>query len=478
MSLFNCNAADKPRIRKSAVAGRFYPEAPSELKQELASYLKGGKKLREYPRILISPHAGYVFSGPVAGVGYAAIDPQVKKVICIGPSHYKSFTGLSIPEVDTYETPLGLIPLNKKEIATLRRSDMVHAYPDAHAQEHCLEVQLPFLQVRLKDFSIIPVITGSVRDESEVADLLFPLIDTSTIVVISSDLSHYHPHAEAKRIDAGSIGTILAQDAGGILDACGETPVRIGMRLAEKLKLKPVLLDARNSFETAPRYGSEDRVVGYASIGYFTGADGAKSETGSIPASAQKPSHAPQDALSPGDKTFLLKLAREALNRCVRGEKPPEPDRIPASVQEKCGCFVTLTIRGDLRGCIGTIEGYRPLYQGIIDNARNAALSDPRFPPVTPDELAVITVEVSILTPPVPFTYPNPDALLKAITPGVDGIILSKGMRQATFLPQVWEQLPDKQSFLEHLAMKAGLARDDWKGAEYKKYQAIHFAEE
>lgn len=182
--------------------------------------------------------------------------------------------------------------------------------------------------------------------------------------------------------------------------------------------------------------------------------------------------------LSGDDKRFLLTLARDALNRAVKGDEPPSPEHIPEIAKELCGGFVTLTKKGNLRGCIGYIEGIKPLYRTIIENAKNAALGDPRFPNVTPVELDEITVEVSVLTKPEPFDYSDTKDLLNKINAFVDGIILSKDMRQSTFLPQVWEQLPNKEIFLEHLAMKAGLDRHDWKYAQYKKYQAIHFEEE
>jgi AmmeMemoRadiSam system protein B/AmmeMemoRadiSam system protein A len=474
MSLFNCNAADNATtVRRPAVADRFYTGNPSKLRKEIEGYLAAGKELKEHPQIIISPHAGYVFSGPVAGIGFATIDKSAKKVILIGPSHTKFFNDVSIPEVDAYETPLGTVPLDKKGIKKLRASALVHAYADAHSQEHCLEVQLPFLQVLLTDFTIIPIIVGNLNSPADFAELIYPLIDGKTLVVISSDFSHYHSHKDAKNIDKRSIETILSGNPAGFFDACGETPIRIAMQLALKMNMKPHLLDARNSYETAPQYGSGDRVVGYASIVYLKNT-GSESREENRTGSAAKP----KQELTESDKVFMLKLARDALDRAVKGEKPPEPENVPPVTQESSGCFVTLTKHGDLRGCIGYIEGIKPLYEAIIDNAKNAALGDPRFPNVTPDELKDLRVEVSVLTPPEPIEYTDPDDLLSKITPGVDGIILRKGMHQSTYLPQVWDQLPDKVGFLQHLAMKAGMDRDDWKDAQYKKYQAIHFEEE
>jgi AmmeMemoRadiSam system protein A len=176
-------------------------------------------------------------------------------------------------------------------------------------------------------------------------------------------------------------------------------------------------------------------------------------------------------------KTFLLTLARQSLEAGVKGQPLPKPENPPESTKPKQGCFVTLTKDGQLRGCIGYIEGIKPLYEAVIDNARNAALSDPRFPAVTPDELPAITIEISALTPPRPLEYKDPQDLLNKIKPGEDGVILQNGYHQSTYLPQVWEQLPNKLRFLENLSMKGGMEPDGWKTASVKTYRAIHFQE-
>jgi AmmeMemoRadiSam system protein A len=186
----------------------------------------------------------------------------------------------------------------------------------------------------------------------------------------------------------------------------------------------------------------------------------------------------PANDLSPDVKVFLLKLARQNLEAAVKGLPPVVPKDPPAVTKENRGCFVTLTERGQLRGCIGYIEGIKPLYEAVIDNAKNAALEDPRFPEVKPDELAGIQVEVSVLTAPVPLAHTSPQDLLDKLVPGVDGIILSKGYHQSTFLPQVWGELPDKVDFLEHLSLKGGMPADGWKTADVKRYRAVHFHEQ
>jgi MEMO1 family protein len=487
MTSLDCRA-NQPSgsVRPAAVAGQFYPGNAATLRKDVERYLAdaaGRTKLPSAPRMLISPHAGYVFSGPVAGYGYSTIDKSVKTVILIGPSHHAMFDGLALPGVDSFETPLGRLPLNKEVIAKLSASPLVGVVPKAHSAEHCLEVQLPFLQVLVPGVSIVPLVTGQV-DPAAVAELLAPLIDDKTLVIASSDLSHYSASREARRLDSVTIGTVLKGDVGGPLDACGETAIRVVMRLARQFGLEPVVLDARNSYETtadaAPQYADPNRVVGYASIAFVKKGGAAtpkpvQAQASSVASASGAPAG---DGLAPATKSYLLALARAALEAAVKGERPPATGDAPAETKEKRGCFVTLTESGQLRGCIGYIEPIKPLADALVDNARSAALSDPRFPQVVASELKDITVEVSVLTKPEALAFAGPDDLLRKLVPGRDGVILSKGFHQSTFLPQVWDQLPDKVQFLEHLSLKGGMSSDGWKDAQVKTYRAVHFQEE
>ena len=472
MTLGNSSSGDD-RSRQPAVAGRFYEADPSALKREILDHLSNGRKLESYPRMIISPHAGYIFSGPVAGIGFATVDPNTKKVILLGPSHHKWFEGLSIPEVDQYETPLGNVPLDKETVSRLRNSSLVHAYSEAHSLEHCLEVQVPFLQIMLHDFRLVPILVGGVNHR-KAAELLAPLLDESTLIVISSDLSHYASHDEAKQKDADTVEAVLSGNKNAGLDACGEGPIRIAMELAKSMNVEPRLLDARNSYDTAPQYGAPGRVVGYASIVYLPKND-AMRRVGHT--KNTKTDRSSLEEISSEDKSFFLKRAREVLERSVRGETDTAPLIVPAIGREKRGCFVTLTKGGRLRGCIGYLSGIKPLHEAVADNARSAAFSDPRFPRVEAGELSKVRIEISVLTNPTALSYEDPDDLLAKIRPDIDGVILKKGTAQSTFLPQVWEQLPKKETFLEHLARKAGLAADAWKTADYQVYRALHFEE-
>ena len=181
------------------------------------------------------------------------------------------------------------------------------------------------------------------------------------------------------------------------------------------------------------------------------------------------------------ERLLLLALARAALHRSVAGASPPDVAgcKVPPRLAEPAGCFVTLTRAGQLRGCIGNLEPRWPLWQATIENARAAALRDSRFPPVTPDELDTIEIEISVLTPPQPLPFASPAELLAKLEPGRDGVVLELGARRVTFLPQVWQKFPDKAGFLDQLALKAGAAPGDWRraGTAVKTYRVEHFSE-
>jgi MEMO1 family protein len=267
MATSNVFAGQNPRVRQPAVAGQFYPDNPTELKRDIESYLSKGKRLAEAPTMLISPHAGYVFSGPVAAKGFATIDKKVNTVFIIGPAHHYWLEGVSILDVDSFATPLGNVPLNLDIVKKLRQNSIVHSVPAADAQEHSVEVQIPFLQVVLPSFSIVPIVMGKTVDPESVAALILPFLTPTTLVIASSDLSHFLTNAEAHSMDNHTIHSILSGTIADTIEACGNSPIRVVMYLAKKLSLSPHLLDARTSFDTAAM--DSNRVVGYASIVYL-----------------------------------------------------------------------------------------------------------------------------------------------------------------------------------------------------------------
>jgi MEMO1 family protein len=260
------------RVRRAAVAGTFYPRERRALERAVKEHLAGAAEAggEAAPKALIVPHAGYVYSGPVAASAFARLRPlrrQVERVVLLGPSHHAPLRGLAVPEADAFETPLGLVELDAAGIERALACPAVRRLDAAHEWEHSLEVQLPFLQLLLESFRLVPLAVGDARDE-EVADVLEALWGgPETLIVVSSDLSHYHDYATARRLDAATSGAILALRPAGLgpQSACGRVPVRGLLVAARRHGLAPKLLDLRSSGDTA---GPRDRVVGYGSFAF------------------------------------------------------------------------------------------------------------------------------------------------------------------------------------------------------------------
>src|ERR1017187_814559 len=457
------------RVRAPAVAGLFYPGDAAALSKTIDGLLAKAPD-HSIPRLkaLACPHAGYEFSGQTAAIAYKLLAGRdVQTVVVMGPSHYAWFSNACIPNADAYKTPLGLVPISEKTKGLVAVAPFVlepqclvqrpqwwrqapkpapEEGPDTpETWEHSVEVQVPFLQKVLKNFKLLPVVISE-ADPAQVAKALAERIDDKTIVIASSDLSHYHSYQAAKGLDDRCVKAIcdLDIDAMTTQEACGKTPILALLRLARQKGWKAQVLDYRNSGDVT---GEKDRVVGYTSVAFYAPA---------------------AENLSAAERKYLLELARKTLTSVTTGGSLPEvaAKDVPPKLAEKKACFVTLTKSGALRGCIGHLMAMEPLHQAVAENARNAALRDPRFPPVGPDELDQIKIEISVLTDPQPLPFSSPDDLLSKLHPNVDGVLLHIGPRTATFLPQVWAQLPDKAEFLNHLSQKAGCEASAWRGQE------------
>lgn len=453
------------RVRPPAVAGMFFPGKPEELRHTVLALLKDARGIDMPDKIrgLVSPHAGYIYSGIVAAAGYRQTDPSTKTVILLGPSHRVPLRGASIPDVEAYRTPLGEVRLARLA-STLRELPFFDSVPEAHKKEHALEVQLPFLQVVLKDFQIVPILTNH-ADPKALATLLAPHVGRDTLVVASSDLSHYHSYETAVALDR--ICTKAISDAKfsdmPLCEACGKQAVLTLMHIAEIKGWGARLIDYKNSGDTG---GDKHRVVGYASIGFVE---------------RKEMSRTMNETLSTQDRKALLKLARSAIeSKLLEDAKMERPETPSPALTKKGGCFVTLHKRGRLRGCIGTIEPVSSLMECVEENAQNAAFHDPRFPPMGAEELSEIDIEVSILSVPEELPFEDGEDLKRQLKPLVHGVILSRGVHRSTFLPQVWKQLPDKEQFLEHLCLKGGMSPKAWQDpeTEVEVYQAEVFGEE
>ena len=462
-------AADRmpagPIVREPAVAGLFYPKDKAELTRVIDDCLAAA---RPQPagdlKALVCPHAGYSYSGPIAGSAYRLVAGRdYRTVVVLAPSHYAAGTGAAVSNADVFRTPLGDVPISAKarELARLRpfilegrsfvqrpdwsrqSSRPVPAVETADTWEHSDEVQVPFLQRTLKDFQLLPVVFGEV-DPKQAAQALTKILDDQTLLIASSDLSHYHTFAEARELDQTCVQAICRLDVAAMerQEACGKAPILTLMHVARLKGWEARLLDYRNSGDTS---GDKSRVVGYAAIAFYA-----------APASG---------SFSPDERRFLLRLARQTVRDVVVAGRLPAVavEKLAPKFTEKKGCFVTLTKRGQLRGCIGHIAAQEPLYQAVLDNARSAALADPRFRPVVAAEVNELEIEISVLTEPRPLKFSSPDDLLAQLQPHRDGVILRIGDRGATYLPQVWEQMRDKQQFLDSLAEKAGCPATAWR---------------
>lgn len=498
---------DTKRIRRAQVAGSWYPDEPQRLGPFLDKMLDEAKppRLDGPVAALISPHAGYRFSGKAAATGYALLRGQnVKRVVLLAISHHFPLRGASIPDVTHFETPLGLIPLDGAAVARLRRTSVVDAVAQAENQEHSLEMQLPLLQRVLPSFTLVPILVGEMRDAdyAELASALAELVDKETVVIASSDFTHRGDNYgyevppgkgsiqdRLTAVDDGSVAQILKLSRRGLLGhadktgttICGLHPIALLLELLGRFQgMRGQVVSRYTSGDVTGDWSSSVTYIDVA----FTGRWPGSSKIEAARAGGEK-----MFPLDDQDKTTLKTLARASLEASVRkGSFDPEVKKtvpITKSLERKAGAFVTLKCkmsddgrcigRGeDLRGCIGTIEPTDSVYNTVAMRAASAALEDTRFPhTVSVAELPFITIEISVLTPPVPVKS------AEEIVIGKHGIILSAGWNRATFLPQVApEQGWDRSTTLRHLALKAGLEADAWKRAEFRVYEAIVFGED
>ncbi|HEX9431399.1 MAG TPA: AmmeMemoRadiSam system protein B [Burkholderiales bacterium] len=426
--------------RTAAVAGMFYPGDARALAAELDELLGGVEQSEprlDFPKALIVPHAGYIYSGPIAARAYEELGNArgiVRRVVMLGPVHRVPVRGLAIPTDDAFATPLGSVPIDRQALDSVRDLPQIVASDLAHLQEHALEVQLPFLQRQLGEFSLAPFAVGS-ASVPEVAAVIERLWGgPETLIVISTDLSHYHAYAEARELDRSTV-TRIAGFAADLdhEEACGATPLNGFLSAARKRGLGIKLLGACNSGDTA---GGKGKVVGYSAF--------ALHEPGA------------QVSLDEAGKT-LLGIARAAIESKLFGSAKTFDG---AWLRQIGASFITLTREGALRGCIGSLQAARPLGGDVAENAIAAAFRDPRFPPVTAAEWPGLRVEVSLLSAPKPLRFADEADLFSQLRVGEDGVILEADGRRATFLPQVWESIPDKRLFMRELARKAGLTDD------------------
>lgn len=460
-------------VRPAAVAGLFYPSDPEKLTADIDGFLRLARDqaARPVPKAIIVPHAGYVYSGQTAARAYARVANGrglIQRVALLGPAHRVSLNGIGLPEADAFATPLGRVRVDRDAITALGLLPQMVPGRAAHAAEHALEVHLPFLQLTLgRDIAVIPLVVGNVvlQQLAEVISLLWG--GPETLIVVSSDLSHYQQYREAVQIDASTAAAVLGQSTSLThAQACGATPINALMQVAKDRRLSVELIDQCNSGDTA---GDRARVVGYASFALYA-ADPDEKDSADTPETV-----VPQGFPADGG-AVLVQLARSAIG--VALGQTASASLAGEWLNAHGATFVTLTIKGQLRGCIGSLVAHRPIGADVMENARAAALRDPRFAPLTTEEFGETRVEVSVLGLPHPMRFTSEADLIRQIKPGLDGLILESGKHRATFLPQVWKQIPEPRAFLEALKQKAGLSVHD-PGAELRvsRYRVAKFVE-
>lgn len=453
-------------IREAVWAGKFYEEKPDVLSRHLEYLFKTAKRTPAFSGnilALIVPHAGYIYSGKVAASAFSLVQGKdYQTVIILAPSHHHRFRGCSIYLKGGYKTPLGLVPIDEDAAAKLSKASGFNYIARAHQEEHSIEVQIPFIQKSLPQAKIVPVIMGISTKKTifTLAEALSKVCQgEKTLVIASTDLSHYYPKPRANKTDANTISLIKSININTLLKKleqgenimCGGGPVCASLLYAQKqgeAKVK-VLHYADSSEAGAP----EDGVVGY------------------LAAAVYLDKASPTFSLSPDEKKELLRLAQSAIEEFILDKKIKNHQAQNANLQEKRGAFVTLKKKGHLRGCIGFIKPVLPLNETVIQAAIYASCRDQRFPPVTAEELNDIQIEISVLTRLKKINNPH---LVKV---GKHGLFISKGNRSGLLLPQVpVENKWSRETFLQQACLKAGLHRDAWKqGADLYIFEAIVF---
>jgi AmmeMemoRadiSam system protein B/AmmeMemoRadiSam system protein A len=456
-------AAEKEGIRQAAVAGSFYPADPKELAKIVDRFLAGAAVPSfDGPVVaVVSPHAGYEYSGEVAAYSYAAPKGRkTERVVVVAPSHYDAFSFVSVYNGCAYATPFGTIPVDKTFAAQLaamspliKLSDRGHRV-SAEQREHSIEVQLPFLQRVLGPFKLVPIIMGDQSYGSCRAlglGLAKLIHEPETLIVASSDLSHYHTYDQAEKEDHKTLKAIeewdylnMAQNfEARVWEACGGGPIIATMIAAERLGANEAkVLKYANTGDVT---GDRSRVVGYGAVAL-------------IKAPRSSSSNESTFALSRTERNRLLEIARESVKTAVTEHKLYEcPEPGIASLDQERGAFVTLTEKGRLRGCIGYIAPLKPLYLTVRDVAAFAAIKDSRFRPVAASELGELKCEISVLSP------LRRVLDIKQIQVGRDGLVVRRGSEEGLLLPQVAAQEGwNLKTFLEQTCLKAGLPPDSW----------------
>lgn len=471
-----CSSAFAEGIKEPNVAGQFYPGDKKELSAQIDERLNQAhpKEIKGDILCLISPHAGYDFSGPTAAYGYKLIRGKTyKTVVVIGPSHYYGFNGIAVYPGGRFRTPLGDLEIDVDFAQKLLEPQQnISADIKAFNKEHSVEVQLPFLQKTLQDFKIVPIVVGQCEyiTLNQLAENLSKAIGnrTDVLIVASTDLTHSYDFEETRKVDKLTLKHLQEMDPEDIyrklsseeIQMCGGLPVVSAIITAKKSGYDKIkLLSHTDSAEVTGNKTKGNWTVGYASAIIYR-ENKPREET---------------ELLNTKQKKRLLEIARKTIEEYLKSGRSPDFSENDPRLTAISGAFVTLNKHGELRGCIGNIIGQKPLYETVRDMAVESATADPRFQPVTKEELKDVEIEISVLSPLRKISDISEFEL------GKHGVIVKSGWNQGVFLPQVaLETGWSKEEFLSNLcAHKAGLSPDAWKNpkTEIHIFSAIVFSE-
>ncbi len=443
------NKMNEKHIREPQFSGTWYPGDKVELEKSIKEYFEGYEKkdFNGKVKAVIVPHASYVYSGKIAASAFNQLEENYKTVFLMGPSHYYFLKNVSISSFKYYSTPLGNIKVSKKAKEIVNNEKTIFNIEEAHEKEHSLEIELPFLQSKLKEFEIVPMLVGE-TNSVELKEVILKYLEEDDLIVVSVDLSHYHEYNQAIDLDSYSIGRIMDLDSKGIFSAEIDAPWAVAslLEIAKEKSWKPYFISYANSGDIS---GDNTSVVGYSAIVFVD-----------------------ESEFNYKEKEFMLNLARKNTEEYLKSGKSVKIDEknIPEKLKEKRGCFVTFSKNNELRGCIGHIIPQKSLYECIIENSINAAVNDERFFPLTKKELEEAVIDISVLDIPTLFEYENYEELLKKLDERKYGIVLIRGEHQSTFLPSVWEFIPNKENFLGNLCIKGGMEAECWKDSETKVF--------
>ena len=438
-------ATESMSVHPPQVAGLFYPGGRDECAEMVMHCLGRARPAPPMaPKVIVAPHAGHVYSGEVAATVFAPLAARrrtIRRVVVAGPAHRAGFEGLATTSADAWATPLGAVPVDWEAMQPLLTMPDFRVLDAAFTGEHSLEVHLPFLQRVLGGFTIVPILVGGASHAQVGRALARVWGGPETLILVSTDLSHFHDYETARRLDRATARRVELMRPGEIdgEGACGHRPLGGALERARALDLRVTALDVRNSGDTR---GGRDRVVGYGAFAM------------EYTATAR---------IADDDRASLVAAARASLAFGVENGRAPKASLAPGlspSLAAMRASFVTLKIGGKLRGCVGSVAARRPLLLDVAANAYRAGFADPRFGALTREELEALTIDIAVLSTPRPVRFTDEADLLRQVRPDVDGLVLEDGDHRSVFLPSVWDRIPKPEAFVKELKRKAGLAPD------------------